>query len=151
MSHINNESENSCCDSAAWEAQETGPQQPVKNLEWSCSDIQIPAGQPAHDSGSSVWGKKWLLPSVSWPRQVDSSSSSSRSPAPSKTSGLAGPRDGGPLVWVCSIFTTATFPCASACRQKKQILLKKKILGILEIFIPDEHRNLNCWNRKSQE
>lgn len=76
---------------------------------------------------SSVWGEKWLsqdggapLPSVSWPRQVDSSSRRCRSPTPSETSGLTGPRDGGPLVCVRSIFTTAAFPWASACRQERR-------------------------------
>lgn len=75
-----------------------------------------------------------LLPSVSWPKQVDSSSSSSRSPAPSKASGLTGPWDGGPLMCVCSIFTTATFPCAFACRHKNQTLKKQKTHCLLCFF-----------------
>lgn len=114
-------------------------EEPVRKVELPRFDIKIPAGRAAGGSESSVWGTKWLsrdrralLPSVSWPKQVDNSSS--RSPAPSRTSGLTGPRDGGgPLVCICSIFTTATFPCASACTQKKQTL-KKQITHRLFFF-----------------
>lgn len=81
------------------------------------------------------WLKQWRsghvprksLPSVSWPRQVDSSSSRGRyrSPVPIILGHLTQLCDSGPIKCLLTIFTT-TFQQAATCRHKKETAHKHR-------------------------
>lgn len=136
ISHINNESGNSCCDTAAWDAQ------CVMNF---LSTILISDPKLRQTKKTQTdWVRQWRrghvlrkpLPSVSWPRQVDSSSSRSRhrSRVPIILGHLTQLCDSGPITCVLTIFTT-TFQQATTCRNKKETAHKHRSVTSLHPWL----------------